>query len=104
MWKTGAYRCPLCMQSALDMKMFWEERDKEIAQSPMPTEYQDATVKIICNDCQAHCIVSFHVLGMKCSKCGSYNTAQDGGLIIQAGAGLPAEQPNDNEPETEALD
>uniref|UniRef100_A0A672K309 Ring finger and CHY zinc finger domain containing 1 n=1 Tax=Sinocyclocheilus grahami TaxID=75366 RepID=A0A672K309_SINGR len=37
--------------------------------------------QIICNDCQAHCTVSFHVLGMKCSSCGSYNTAQDGGLI-----------------------
>ncbi|XP_016387358.1 RING finger and CHY zinc finger domain-containing protein 1-like [Sinocyclocheilus rhinocerous] len=78
---TGAYRCPLCMHSAFNMKEFWEERDKEIAQSPMPTEYRDTTVKIICNDCQAHCTVSFHVLGMKCSSCGSYNTAQDGGLI-----------------------
>ncbi|KTF92134.1 hypothetical protein cypCar_00012921, partial [Cyprinus carpio] len=78
---TGAYRCPLCMRSAFNMKEFWEDQDKEIAQSPMPTEYRDTTVKIICNDCQAHCTVSFHVLGLKCSSCGSYNTAQYGGLI-----------------------
>ena len=38
-------------------------------------------LQIICNDCQAHCTVAFHVLGMKCTGCGSYNTAQDGGLI-----------------------
>ncbi|KAI4900070.1 hypothetical protein NFI96_023495 [Prochilodus magdalenae] len=36
---------------------------------------------ILCNDCQNHCTVPFHVLGMKCSKCGSYNTAQASGLI-----------------------
>ncbi|KAG9337932.1 hypothetical protein JZ751_027425 [Albula glossodonta] len=75
-----AYRCPLCMRSAWNMEGCWEDMDKEISQTPMPSEYQDATVKIICNDCQTHCTVPFHVLGMKCSGCGSYNTAQDGGL------------------------
>lgn len=50
----SAYRCPLCMHSACDMQAFWEERDKEIAQSPMPTEYKDATVKVfLCNDSYA---------------------------------------------------
>lgn len=34
------------MHSACDMQAYWEERDKEIAQSPMPTEYKDATVKV----------------------------------------------------------
>ncbi|KAL6466175.1 hypothetical protein MHYP_G00263080 [Metynnis hypsauchen] len=81
MYKTGAYRCPLCMQSVWDMEHAWEQRDKEIAQTPMPPEYQHTTVKILCNDCQSHCMVSFHVLGMKCSSCGSYNTVQDSGLI-----------------------
>ncbi|RXN20540.1 RING finger and CHY zinc finger domain-containing 1 [Labeo rohita] len=99
----SAYRCPLCMHSAFNMTEFWEERDKEIAQSPMPTEYQDTRVKIMCNDCQAHCTVSFHVLGMKCSSCGSYNTAQDGGLIAAPAinARQSAEQPLEEEPDTE---
>lgn len=39
--------------------------------------------QVICNDCQAHCTVAFHVLGMKCSSCGSYNTAQYGGIMWQ---------------------
>lgn len=37
--------------------------------------------QILCNDCQARSTAPFHVLGMKCSNCGSYNTAQDGGLV-----------------------
>ncbi|XP_051961523.1 RING finger and CHY zinc finger domain-containing protein 1-like isoform X2 [Xyrauchen texanus] len=108
MFRTGclscsAYRCPLCKHSALDMEQHWEQMDNDIAQSPMPTEYQETTVKIICNDCQAHCIVTFHVLGMKCSSCGSYNTTQDGGLIMppvvdtQHTAGQPLEDEQDAE-------
>uniref|UniRef100_A0A8C7SC31 Ring finger and CHY zinc finger domain containing 1 n=1 Tax=Oncorhynchus mykiss TaxID=8022 RepID=A0A8C7SC31_ONCMY len=94
MVQTGAYRCPLCMHSAWNMEDSWEQMDKDMAQSPMPTEYQDATVKIICNDCQTHCTVPFHVLGMKCSGCGSYNTAQDGGLIQHEPLGPPCNQPH----------
>lgn len=84
------------------MEDYWDQIDKEIAQSPMPTEYQGATVKIICNDCQAHCTAPFHVLGMKCSDCGSYNTAQDGGLIQQPQQQQQSEQePEENEAETD---
>ncbi|XP_027023931.1 RING finger and CHY zinc finger domain-containing protein 1 [Tachysurus fulvidraco] len=77
MCKNGAYRCPLCMHSALDMKGYWEERDAEIAESPMPPELKNRKVKILCNDCQHRCTVDYHVLGMKCNGCGSYNTSQD---------------------------
>lgn len=42
----SAYRCPLCMHSAWNMEHNWEQMDKEITQSPMPTEYQDAIVKV----------------------------------------------------------
>ncbi|XP_038129566.1 RING finger and CHY zinc finger domain-containing protein 1 [Cyprinodon tularosa] len=100
MIRTGAYRCPLCMHSAWNMEEHWELIDKEIAQTPMPTEYQGATVKVICNDCQTHCTVAFHVLGMKCAECGSYNTAQDGGLIQQQQEPQQhTDQYTDNEPE-----
>ncbi|KTF81997.1 hypothetical protein cypCar_00023212 [Cyprinus carpio] len=59
--------------------------------------------KIICNDCQTRCTVSFHVLGMKCSSCGSYNTAQDGGLITAppVDAQQSADQTLEEEPNTE---
>ncbi|NXA61552.1 ZN363 protein, partial [Mohoua ochrocephala] len=72
------YRCPLCMHSALDMTRYWRQLDNEVAQTPMPTEYQNMMVEILCNDCNARSTVQFHLLGMKCQNCESYNTAQDG--------------------------
>ncbi|XP_009886493.1 PREDICTED: RING finger and CHY zinc finger domain-containing protein 1 [Charadrius vociferus] len=77
MLKEG-YRCPLCMHSALDMTRYWRQLDDEVAQTPMPTEYQNMMVEILCNDCNARSTVPFHLLGMKCKNCESYNTAQDG--------------------------
>ncbi|XP_048450212.1 RING finger and CHY zinc finger domain-containing protein 1 isoform X1 [Rhincodon typus] len=85
LFNKGAYRCPLCMQSAVDMTKYWEELDLEIAQTAMPSDYQNMIVKIMCNDCQLHSTTPFHVLGLKCSGCGSYNTAQDGGPISAEG-------------------
>ncbi|NXG44023.1 ZN363 protein, partial [Psilopogon haemacephalus] len=75
---TLGYRCPLCMHSALDMTRYWRQLDDEVAQTPMPTEYQNMMVEILCNDCNARSTVQFHLLGMKCKNCESYNTAQDG--------------------------
>lgn len=77
MLKEG-YRCPLCMHSALDMTRYWRQLDNEVAQTPMPKEYQNMMVEILCNDCNARSTVQFHLLGMKCQSCESYNTAQDG--------------------------
>eukprot|EP00069_Balaena_mysticetus_P017596 bmy_10639T0 len=78
MLKEG-YRCPLCMRSALDMTRYWRQLDDEVAQTPMPSEYQNMTVDILCNDCNGKSTVQFHILGMKCNICESYNTAQSGG-------------------------
>nr|XP_020445946.1 RING finger and CHY zinc finger domain-containing protein 1 [Monopterus albus]XP_020445947.1 RING finger and CHY zinc finger domain-containing protein 1 [Monopterus albus] len=100
MVRRGVYRCPLCMHSARNMEDEWDQMDIEITESPMPTEYQGATVKIICNDCQAHCMVPFHVLGLKCSSCGSYNTAQEGGLIQQLQQWPEQDADTDSEAET----
>ncbi|KAL9851500.1 RING finger and CHY zinc finger domain-containing protein 1 [Geothlypis trichas] len=77
MLKEG-YRCPLCMHSALDMTRYWRQLDNEVARTPMPTEYQNMMVEILCNDCNSRSTVQFHLLGMKCQSCESYNTAQDG--------------------------
>ncbi|XP_053116837.1 RING finger and CHY zinc finger domain-containing protein 1 isoform X2 [Hemicordylus capensis] len=76
------YRCPLCMHSALDMSRYWQQLDDEVAQTPMPTEYRNMTVEILCNDCTSRSTVQFHILGMKCKDCGSYNTTQDGGCRV----------------------
>ncbi|XP_032488334.1 RING finger and CHY zinc finger domain-containing protein 1 isoform X4 [Phocoena sinus] len=76
------YRCPLCMRSALDMSSYWRHLDDEVAQTPMPSEYQNMTVDILCHDCNGKSTVQFHILGMKCNFCESYNTAQSGGCRI----------------------
>ncbi|KAK4818330.1 hypothetical protein QYF61_011086 [Mycteria americana] len=77
MLKEG-YRCPLCMHSALDMTRYWRHLDDKVAQTPMPPECQNMMVEILCNDCNARSTVQFHLLGMKCKNCESYNTVQDG--------------------------
>jgi RING finger/CHY zinc finger protein 1 len=38
--------------------------------------YRDMKVHILCNECQAKEQVPFHIFGLKCPKCGSYNTKQ----------------------------
>ncbi|KAJ6660497.1 hypothetical protein lerEdw1_017494 [Lerista edwardsae] len=81
MLKEG-YRCPLCMHSALDMTPYWRQLDDEVAQTPMPAEYQNMTVEILCSDCTSRSRVQFHILGMKCRNCDSYNTTQDGGCRV----------------------
>lgn len=42
----SGYRCPLCMRSALDMTRYWRQLDDEVAQTPMPLEYQNMTVDV----------------------------------------------------------
>ncbi|KAL3868795.1 hypothetical protein ACJMK2_041555 [Sinanodonta woodiana] len=78
--KTGIYACPTCNQSLVDMKAYWEVLDTEIANTPMPVEYKDFFVQILCKDCHKESRVQFHVIGHKCQHkdCGSYNTCRTG--------------------------
>ena len=43
---------------------------------PMPAEYKDTKMIVMCNDCLERSKVPFHVLGGKCRKCKSYNTTR----------------------------
>mmetsp|Transcript_7036 Transcript_7036/g.25464 ORF Transcript_7036/g.25464 Transcript_7036/m.25464 type:complete len:90 (+) Transcript_7036:829-1098(+) len=70
-----AYACPTCSKSVGDLSSLWEHIDREVAMTPMPEEYRDTKVEIVCNDCNRESSdVAFHVLALKCSHCGSYNT------------------------------
>ncbi|GBG70275.1 hypothetical protein CBR_g6402 [Chara braunii] len=79
MERHNRYACPMCSKSTCDMKLVWQSRDEEIALTPMPVEYQNMKVCILCNDCSARSNVNFHILGHKCSTCGSYNTRRVAG-------------------------
>ncbi|KAK2990578.1 hypothetical protein RJ640_019858, partial [Escallonia rubra] len=73
MIKQKQYRCPICSKSALNMSLAWEGLDEEIEATPMPEDYR-REVPVLCNDCNATSSAWFHILGHKCSHCGSYNT------------------------------
>lgn len=79
MIKTGNYACPICGESMLNMKEVWENLDEEIANCQMPEEYKDYLIQILCRDCHKESNVVFHVLGSKCTGCGSYNTCRTAG-------------------------
>jgi RING finger/CHY zinc finger protein 1 len=66
--------CPMCYKSIFDMTRCWRQLDLEISLTPMPEEYHNRMVWILCNDCGNSGEVVFHIVGQKCQGCGSYNT------------------------------
>ncbi|XP_068758016.1 RING finger and CHY zinc finger domain-containing protein 1-like [Montipora capricornis] len=76
--ESGGYACPICNRSMVDMRCAWRILDNEISRTPMPEEYNNFYVKILCRDCNKESKVRFHVVGLKCAECGSYNTSREG--------------------------
>lgn len=70
--------CPVCLRSYADLSALWRRLDAEVAATRMPEEYRRWRVSISCNDCQGGGSVPFHVLGLKCPGCSSYNTRRLG--------------------------
>jgi len=83
MLSNGHYACPLCGVSMMDMTDVWKIYDKEISETPMPDEYLDLYAAIQCRDCFKPSLSRFHILGMKCIECGSYNTVRDKGPLVR---------------------
>uniref|UniRef100_A0A6M2DEP1 Putative ring finger and chy zinc finger domain-containing protein 1 n=1 Tax=Xenopsylla cheopis TaxID=163159 RepID=A0A6M2DEP1_XENCH len=76
---SGHYACPTCQTSMLDMKQLWTYLDNEVRMTPMPPEYENLKTDILCKDCHKESTVKFHVVGLKCSHCGAYNTCRTKG-------------------------
>lgn len=74
LWNSNIYACPMCKKSITDMTEYWIIRRQEIMMTPMPEEYRNTFVDITCNDCTKSTSVQFHVLGLECKECGSFNT------------------------------
>ncbi|CAG9462512.1 unnamed protein product [Pedinophyceae sp. YPF-701] len=68
------YRCPWCQRTMFVAN--WEFTRQQIEATPMPEEYRNTTCHVLCNDCAWRGQVAWHVLGMGCGHCGSYNTAR----------------------------
>jgi len=78
------YACPTCNQSMVEMGVIWQYLDEQIAKSPpLPAEFTN-NVHILCRDCHQITEVKFHFIGLKCGKCGSYNTCIERGSPLNA--------------------
>ncbi|CAB4011791.1 RING finger and CHY zinc finger domain-containing 1 [Paramuricea clavata] len=75
--QSGGYTCPTCNESLVDMSSTWSKLDSTIAQTPMPPEYANMDVRVLCCDCHKYSMVKFHIIALKCGECGSYNTCRD---------------------------
>ncbi|AYV83817.1 MAG: CHY zinc finger family protein [Hyperionvirus sp.] len=82
-----SYKCPTCRKSLFPIDSTFLEQ--EILATPMPDEYKDKKVNIICNDCGSKSQTSFHIFGHKCQKCNSFNTDQIDYIAEVIGAAAP---------------
>ena len=71
-----SYKCPICKKTVLNCDTQFRILDQEIAQQPMPPPYNQWRCIISCNDCKGKSNVAYHVLGLKCTYCKSFNTNQ----------------------------
>ena len=60
------------------MESIWAFRKAEKERTEMPDEYKNVMVKIACNDCTENSATEFHVVGLECKRCGSFNTQRIG--------------------------
>lgn len=50
------FACPICSESMVKMDDYWRDLDEEISVTPMPDEYANMKVNILCRDCHKVCI------------------------------------------------
>jgi len=83
MFLHGQYACPVCSKSMVDMSDAWASINRELEETPMPLPYRHLYRNILCNDCNKSGKTKFHVVGMKCTFCGSFNTVMGEGPMVR---------------------
>jgi RING finger and CHY zinc finger domain-containing protein 1 len=68
------YRCPVCAKSLVESHAIDHFIEHRISTTPMPDEFRDRDVRILCNQCNAKHTVKYHFYGHRCLTCLSYNT------------------------------
>lgn len=71
-----SYKCPVCKKTVVNVETQFRILDQEIRQLPLPAPYNHWRCIVSCNDCKGKSNVLYHVLGLKCKYCKSYNTNQ----------------------------
>lgn len=71
-----SYKCPICKKTVVNTETQFRILDQEIRQLPLPPPYNMWRCIVNCNDCKGKSNCAYHVLGLKCKYCHSYNTNQ----------------------------
>ncbi|WPK24664.1 hypothetical protein PUMCH_001944 [Australozyma saopauloensis] len=71
-----SYKCPICKKTVINSETQFRILDQEIRQLPLPPPYNMWRCIVNCNDCKGKSNCAYHVLGLKCKYCQSYNTHQ----------------------------
>ena len=72
----GIFRCPLCQKSLSKPSRASNQFVRDaIATLPMPQEYENKRVDVLCNDFLETSDVAFHFYGHECAECNSFNTS-----------------------------
>lgn len=71
-----SYKCPNCNVSVINMEREFRILHQEIQDYRLPEPYCFWKCKVQCNDCRKKSMVDYHILGLCCQQCGSYNTRQ----------------------------
>ena len=77
-YRRSRYTCPLCCKSMEDMKDHFALLDAAIRMQPMPVTFLNTLSNIYCQDCGQTSQVPYHFVGLKCTRCSSYNTREMG--------------------------
>lgn len=101
MFKHGQYACPVCSKAMIDMTDAWSRINQELEETPMPLAYRHLYRNILCNDCNKTGKTKFHVVGMKCIHCGSFNTVMGEGPMVRR---VPPTDEHDQETFVELTD
>ena len=70
------YKCPVCKKTVVDAAAQFRILDLEIRLLPLPPPYNSWRCIISCNDCKGKSRCAYHIMGLKCKYCHSYNTNQ----------------------------
>lgn len=74
----GNYKCPVCSKTynIPNIESYWDVMYKLVESQPMPSEFKDTLVDVLCNDCGTKHQLPLHFVGYKCPQCKGYNTRQ----------------------------
>ena len=71
------YRCPFCKKTVVDkIHEQWKVYDMLAPFEPIPDEFQNKRLVILCNDCEKKSDIKFTFEFLKCANCGGYNTSE----------------------------